>query len=81
MKLTDFVSSCRFDIASDSDSPLLVRDAVSHLAYLIKTAHIELTPGFFKLSDIYRRAARDLLQLHNHNDPSYSDIVNISQYV
>ena len=80
MKLTDFVSSCRFDIASHSDSPLLVRDAVSHLAYLIETAHIE-TPGLVKLSDIYRQAARDLLQLHNHNDPSYKEISNISQYV
>ena len=59
MKLSDFVEPAH--VFSVVNHPVLVKDVLSHISFLIEKAESEGLCGHWKINDIYRDAASDLL--------------------
>ena len=60
MKLNDFVQPA--DVFSVVNRSVLVKDVLSHLSFRIEKAESEGLKGTWKVHDIYRDAASDLLK-------------------
>lgn len=79
MKLKDVVASV--DISLVSDRPVLVKDVLSHLSFLIDGAESGKRGIQWRINDIYRDVALDLLKLSGESDTGITDVQKRSKNI